>query len=160
MRARLAEKGEDNVTLTPGTSGQFDVRIDHTLTEKDQLFGRYSFQNTGRHEPPILNDPVASGDFASDIFNRGQSFVTGWSRAFGSSVFNEFRASWNKVSSDSIHPAFGIDANALWNVDVPRAHAIKHSHHVVTSTLRPTRTRNTPRLGVKRPRASLVRETD
>jgi hypothetical protein len=100
---------------------QFDVRIDHTLTEKDQLFGRYSFQNTGRHEPPILNDPVASGDFASDIFNRGQSFVTGWSRVFGSSVFNEFRASWNKVSSDSIHPAFGIDANAQYGIQgVPK----------------------------------------
>ena len=29
------------------------------------------------------NDPVASGDFASDIFIRGQNAVGGWSRVFG-----------------------------------------------------------------------------
>jgi hypothetical protein len=95
---------------------QFDIRIDHNLTAGDQIFGRYSFQDTERHEPPLLNDPVASGDFASDIFNRGQNFVAGWSRVFGSSVFNEFRMGWNKVSSDSIHPAFGIDSNAEFGI--------------------------------------------
>jgi hypothetical protein len=96
---------------------QFDVRIDHTLRAgRDQLFARYSFQNTDRHEPPILNDPVASGDFASDIFNRGQNLVAGWSRLFGSALFNEFRIGWNKVSSDSIHPAFGIDANSQYGI--------------------------------------------
>ena len=96
---------------------QFDVRLDHTLRAgRDQVFGRYSFQNTDRHEPPILNDPVASGDFASDIFNRGQSLVAGWSGVFGSALFNEFRFGWNKVSSDSIHPAFGVDANAQYGI--------------------------------------------
>ena len=95
---------------------QFDIRIDHNLSAGDHVFGRYSFQDTERHEPPLLNDPVASGDFASDIFNRGQNFVAGWSRVFGSSVFNEFRMGWNKVSSDSIHPSFGIDSNAEYGI--------------------------------------------
>jgi hypothetical protein len=96
---------------------QFDVRIDHNLrVGGDQLFGRYSFQNTNRHEPPILNDPVASGDFASDILNRGQNMVLGWSRVFGASVFNEFRFGWNKVRSDSVHPAFGTDSNAEYGI--------------------------------------------
>jgi hypothetical protein len=95
---------------------QFDIRIDDSLTAGDRLFGRYSFQNTDRREPPLLDDPVASGDFASDILNRGQNFVAGWSRVFGSSVFNEFRFGWNKVSSDSVHPAFGIDANAQYGI--------------------------------------------
>jgi len=96
---------------------QFDIRVDHTLhAGRDQLFGRYSFQNTDRHEPPVLNDPVASGDFASDIFNRGQNAVGGWSRVFGSTLFNEFRAAWNKVSSDSIHPAFGVDADTEYGI--------------------------------------------
>jgi hypothetical protein len=96
---------------------QFDIRIDHTLRSgREQVFGRYSFQNTDRHEPPILNDPVASGDFASDIFNRGQNAVGGWSRVFGAALFNEFRMAWNRVSSDSIHPAFGIDSNAQYGI--------------------------------------------
>ena len=101
---------------------QFDVRVDHNLRSgSDHVFGRYSFQNTDRHEPPLLDDPVASGDFASDILNRGQNLVAGWSRVLGGTMFNEFRVGWNKVSSDSIHPAFGIDSNAEYGiVGVPK----------------------------------------
>jgi hypothetical protein len=95
---------------------QFDVRVDHNLSRGDQIFSRYSFQNTDRHEPPILEDPVASGDFASDILNRGQNLVAGWSRVFGASVFNEFRFGWNHVRSDSVHPAFGVDADAEFGI--------------------------------------------
>ncbi len=91
---------------------QFDARVDHSLSGNDRLFARYSFQQTDRREPPVLEDPVASGDFASDIFIRGQNAVGGWSRVFGNAVFSEFRIGYNRVRSDSIHPAFGIDANS------------------------------------------------
>jgi hypothetical protein len=96
---------------------QFDIRVDHSLAAgRDHLFGRYSFQNTNRVEPPILEDPVASGDFASNILNRGQSAVGGWSRVFGASAVSEFRVSYNKVRSDVFHPAFGIDANSQYGI--------------------------------------------
>jgi hypothetical protein len=91
---------------------QFDVRVDHTLTAADNVFGRYSFQETDRREPPALGDPIASGDFASNIFIRGQNFAGGWSRVFGSAVFSEFRVGYNRVRSDSVHPAFGVDVNS------------------------------------------------
>jgi hypothetical protein len=89
---------------------QFDLRSDVNLNANNQIFGRYSFQDTTRHEPPVLG-PIGSGDFNSDIFNRGQSAVGGWSRVIGNSMFNEFRASWNRISSSSLHPAFGEDVN-------------------------------------------------
>jgi len=95
---------------------QFDVRIDHSLSGADRLFGRYSFQNTNRIEPPLLEDPVASGDFASNILIRGQNFASGWTRVFGSSLFSEFRFGYNRVRSDSVHPAFGLDANAQYGI--------------------------------------------
>lgn len=96
---------------------QFDVRVDHTVSQgRDQIFGRYSYQETTRIEPPVLEDPVASGDFASDIFIRGQNLVAGWSRVFGSSVFSEFRFGYNRVRSDSVHPAFGMDVNAQYGI--------------------------------------------
>jgi hypothetical protein len=91
---------------------QFDIRVDHNLTAADNIFGRYSFQETDRREPPALEDPVASGDFASDIFIRGQNFVGGWSRVFGNSLFSEFRVGYNRVRSDSVHPSFGVDVNS------------------------------------------------
>ncbi|HEX2453873.1 MAG TPA: TonB-dependent receptor [Vicinamibacterales bacterium] len=92
---------------------QFDTRIDHTFGGgHDQLFGRYSYMNTHRMEPPALDDPIANGNFASDIVNRGQSFVVGWSRIIGNSLFNEFRGAWNWIDSDVVHTAFGIDVNS------------------------------------------------
>ena len=91
---------------------QFDIRVDHNLTTVDNVFGRYSFQETDRREPPLLEDPVASGDFASNIFIRGQNFASGWSRVFGSALFSEFRFGYNRVRSDSVHPAFGMDVNS------------------------------------------------
>jgi hypothetical protein len=90
---------------------QFDVRVDHTVSGSDRVFTRYSFQQTSRHEPPNLEDPRAGGGFNSDIFIRGQNAVGGWSRVFGSAVFSEFRFGYNRVRSDSVHPAFGIDVN-------------------------------------------------
>ncbi len=96
---------------------QFDIRVDHHIgAGSDSLFARYSFQNTDRLEPPVLEDPVASGDFNSDILNRGQSAVAGWSRVFGTNVVNELRGSFNKVRSDVIHLAFGIDANSQYGI--------------------------------------------
>jgi len=96
---------------------QFDVRVDHNLrTGRDQIFGRYSYMNTERHEPPVLDDAVASGDFSSDIFNKGQSAVGSWSRVLGGSMFNEFRASWNQIASDSRQLAFGVNSNAQYGV--------------------------------------------
>jgi hypothetical protein len=96
---------------------QFDVRVDHQLRAgRDSLFARYSFQQTDRIEPPTLEDPVASGDFASNILIRGQNAVGGYSKVFGSSVFSEFRVAYNRIRSDSVHPAFGIDANAQYGI--------------------------------------------
>ena len=95
---------------------QFDVRSDYSAGNNDKIFVRYSFQNTDRIEPPLLEDPVASGDFASNILIRGQNAAGGWSHIFGSALFNEFRFGYNRVRSDSVHPAFGIDANAQYGI--------------------------------------------
>ena len=95
---------------------QFDVRADHTVSNADSLFVRYSYQETDRREPPALEDPVASGDFASNIFIRGQNLAGGWSRVFGNSLFSEFRVGYNRVRSDSVHPSFGVDANSQYGI--------------------------------------------
>src|SRR5207247_2699894 len=96
---------------------QFDVRIDHNLSRLDsRVFGRYSFMDVTRREPPVLDDPIASGDFSSNTFNRGQSAVGGWSRVFGSAVFSEFRGAWNRMSSSSLQPSFGVDANTQYAI--------------------------------------------
>jgi hypothetical protein len=96
---------------------QFDARVDHTLrANRDQVFARYSFQNTNRKEPPLLDDPVAEGDFASNMLIRGQNAVGSWSHVFGNAMFSELHVAWNRIRGDSVHPAFGIDSNAQYGI--------------------------------------------
>jgi len=96
---------------------QFDARVDHTLrANRDQVFARYSFQNTNRKEPPLLDDPVAEGDFASNMLIRGQNAVGSWSHVFGNAMFSELHVAWNRIRGDSVHPAFGIDSNTQYGI--------------------------------------------
>jgi carboxypeptidase family protein/TonB-dependent receptor-like protein len=96
---------------------QFDIRTDQNVrTGSDQILARYSFMDVRRLEPPALVDPVASGDFASHILNRGQSLVGGWSRVMSRGMFSEFRASWNRISSSSLQLPFGDAQNAKYGI--------------------------------------------
>ncbi len=96
---------------------QFDVRADHTMQQgRDQMFGRYSYVDTRRSSPSLLGDPVASGNFGSDIFNFGQSAVYGWTRVIGNSLLSDFRGSWNRIRSDSLQPSFGMLVNSSYGI--------------------------------------------
>jgi Carboxypeptidase regulatory-like domain len=92
---------------------QIDLRGDQMLGSQNHVFGRYSLQDTDRREAPLFGDPVASGDFNSNNFIRGQSATGRWTSVWrGGQVFNQLAVAWNRIRSDSLHPAFGIDANA------------------------------------------------
>lgn len=96
---------------------QFDVRVDHTMRQgQDQFFGRYSFIDTRRSSPTTLGDPVASGNFGSNIFNFGQSAVFGWTRVIGNTLLSDFRGSWNRMRSDSLQPSFGMLVNDQYGI--------------------------------------------
>jgi hypothetical protein len=96
---------------------QFDLRVDQNVGRSgSRVFGRYSFMDVTRHEPPVLDDPVASGDFSSNTLNRGQSAVGGWSRTFGGAMFSEVRGAWNRMSSSSLQPSFGTASNAQFGI--------------------------------------------
>jgi hypothetical protein len=92
---------------------QLDARVDENLRGgSNRLFGRYSIQDTTRLEAPLFGDPVASGDFNSNNYIRGQSTVLGWTSILRPTTLNEFRFAWNRIRSNVLHPAFGIDADA------------------------------------------------
>lgn len=122
--AALAKLGVPNGMVTPNFSSngvlkndvdQFDLRLDYKRGA-DSFFGRYSFMDTRRWEPPTLVDVLASGDWSSKILNRGQSGVFGWSRVFGSSMFNEVRFAWNRISSKSMQHTLGTNVNAQYGI--------------------------------------------
>jgi len=63
----------------------FDVRIDHLIGPKDQLFGRYLFGQSN-----ILNPGNLPG-FGTTVYNRAQNFALGWTHTFGPHLLNDAR---------------------------------------------------------------------
>jgi hypothetical protein len=77
-----------NYVASPSTSNrinQFNGRIDHRFTERDSLFGRYSFSDGNTLQPGLV--PLSGTVFT----NRGQSLGIGETHTFSSTLLNEFR---------------------------------------------------------------------
>ncbi len=64
---------------------QFDVRADYTLSDKDQIFGRYLLGNTDQTIPA----PLPS--FNNYQHYRGQNVVGGWTHTFNPTTINDLR---------------------------------------------------------------------
>lgn len=84
-------------TTNANTVHAFDVRLDHQFSEKQLLFGRYSFNNSNATTPclfgPVLGGPpVECGSLAT----RGQNMVVGYTSILRPTLINEFRAGLNR----------------------------------------------------------------
>jgi hypothetical protein len=91
---------------------QYAVRVDHTLSANDRLYGRLAIQNNLRTNQPLI--PY----LAKDLQGKGRVFSTTWARVLGSSAVNELRAGYVRGiygdSIDEIDPTqFGIQNTTL-----------------------------------------------
>src|SRR5437870_1844028 len=116
-----------NADPTPTSSGRFnnylsnrvqhqrwnqgDARVDHQITPKDNLFARWSIQNTETNVPstyspttiPGIAQPVNLSDeasFAGSAFQPAQHAVASYVRIINPSLVNEFRAGFNRYRLD------------------------------------------------------------
>jgi hypothetical protein len=69
----------------PIESEQFDVRLDHNLTGKQSIFGRYTWKNIDQTAPQNLNLP------ARIAFERNRNLVLSHNYTITPSLLNEFR---------------------------------------------------------------------
>jgi hypothetical protein len=56
----------------------YDIRVDHRLTDKDQIFGSLSFGNVDSHRPGTLGDLGGDACCPSNSKNRDYHFGLGW----------------------------------------------------------------------------------
>jgi hypothetical protein len=90
---------------------RFDVRLDHSLTRSDELFGRYSYFD-GR-----FFDPFGGAGFASvpgygiSIPSRSQNFALGENHVFGPELINDLRLAFNRVSNGDFQQGQGTSIN-------------------------------------------------
>jgi hypothetical protein len=86
----------------PQQVNSFDTRIDNKLSEKNTLFGRYSFLNQHRQDPPwTSNFNIGNGGFATDYNIRNQGLALGLTTVLSSSTVNQLRFGWSRDSAHS-----------------------------------------------------------
>ncbi|HZS44808.1 MAG TPA: TonB-dependent receptor, partial [Blastocatellia bacterium] len=116
----------------PDNQDQFDVRIDHKISSKDQIFGRYSFALDITN--PVAPLPDGSGTISTGTIaptrTLGQGLASSYIHTFSDRALNEFRFGYTRRSvlrTDLLlgNPASqainlpGIPRNAAFNSELP-----------------------------------------
>jgi outer membrane receptor protein involved in Fe transport len=89
-----------------------DVRVDHTISSKNSLFGRYSIFDAFTALPPLFG-PEATGSTPSRAGkgdSRNQSMVVGDVHIFSGTAINEFRASYARIANSFVGYDYGTSA--------------------------------------------------
>lgn len=98
---------------------QFDIRVDHRFSDKNQLFGRFSYAKDVAN--PVTPLPEGSGNLTSGFLGptdtRAASFVGNYVRVFGPRVVNELRFGYTRRSID--RQAATLDASASQAINIP-----------------------------------------
>lgn len=80
--------GTNNLAAPAGAiieNNQFSVRIDHKVSDSDNVYGRLAIQNNARFNQGVL--PYTT----KNLIGNGRVFNTTWTHVFGPTVVNEFR---------------------------------------------------------------------
>lgn len=120
------------VANEPDNQDQFDVRLDHRFSDKDQAFGRFSYARDSTS--PVAPLPDGSGNIASGAIGVadtvGQSFASSYIHFFTPRLSNELRGGYTRRSiertallldsppSESLKLP-GIPSNAAFQNELP-----------------------------------------
>lgn len=95
-----------NYTFQPPRNqdhAKWDIRWDHNLTDSDNIFARWSFQDQNIGEVPQL-PPTQFGSLSrhaqQDVTSNNS--VVGWNRIWSPTLVSNFRLGWNYIDTDVI----------------------------------------------------------
>jgi hypothetical protein len=100
---RNASTGQviNNYLINPNVTredNQFDIKVDHRLTQNNRFFIRYSYDKTHRFQPATLEHGDAGATFGAGDGNiKGQSIAFNDTHTFSPNFINEFRFGWNSI---------------------------------------------------------------
>jgi hypothetical protein len=78
----------------------YDIRIDHKLTDHDSLFGRFSYEHQPSFTPAPFQNDLDGGAFSDGIEDDTfHSVAISETHIFTSNVANEFRLGYNRINS-------------------------------------------------------------
>src|SRR5262249_16812649 len=78
----------------------FDIRIDHKLSQKDDFFGRFSYEDQPSEIPGTFNNVLDGGGFFDGLEgNSYRSVALSDAHLFTSNLINELRLGYNRINS-------------------------------------------------------------
>jgi hypothetical protein len=78
---------------------KFDIRLDHTLSAKDNLFGRFSYDQASSFVPggaPGLAEANAFGS-NENLINHGRNIGLGWNHVFSPRALNQATLGYDRI---------------------------------------------------------------
>ena len=108
--------------LTRADTHKENVKIDHTFSESDSIYGRYSNHYYIKKGDGQLPEPAWGGNDRSTILeNRNQAFVVSHTHIFTPTLFNTLKVGWNRFLTNRKPPTetdynaqLGISGTASW----------------------------------------------
>ncbi len=102
----------------PNDTDQFDVRIDHKISDKDSIFGRFSYSNNTDNPPGPIPPPLDAASFSSGNFlNRPRNLVLAETHIFSPRIVNELRLGYSRNRSERLQ--FNSDKNLSAEYGIP-----------------------------------------
>ena len=100
------------------TENKFDIRVDHTISDKDNFFTRYSYGNDSNFLPSPFNNVLDGGSFQDGYSNNtAQGLAASEIHTFRNNLINEFRFGFNYLNSHRYNLNYNVDVAA--NLPVP-----------------------------------------
>jgi hypothetical protein len=91
----------------------FDIRIDHKVSEKDNVFGRFSFENQPSSIPAPFNNVLDGRGFFDGIEdNSYRSVALSDTHMFSPTLANEVRVGYNRVNSHRFQLNYNQDISS------------------------------------------------
>jgi len=114
-------------TVTTNNMTQYDARIDYNFSQKDQMFGRYSYSNNPTTYVAPFGAILDGGSYGGDgqDSNYGKSGVFSETHFFSPTLSNEFRLGYNWLHAAYLQPNSTVDvASQLGMGGIPTGHAL------------------------------------
>lgn len=81
---------------------RFDIRVDHSLTNRSSVTGRYSLSDRTLYEPFSGPTFARVPGFGVNVPRRAQNFMLGEDHTVSATVINQLRLAYNRVAAGSL----------------------------------------------------------
>jgi hypothetical protein len=104
------------VPVRSETRNNFDVRVDHTFSSKDSIFGRFSYE----HQPSFIPSPFQNVLDGGGFFDGHEDFsyrsvAVSETHVFDSTHVNEIRFGYNRINAHRFQNNFDQNVSAQLN---------------------------------------------